>query len=186
MEEEKRVLAQSDEVQRLISRMAHEILEKNGAVSDLTLIGIRSRGALLVKRIAKKIDSIKGETPPIGVIDVSPYRDDEKRTEEPPPGRLIEPALSLADRTVVLIDDVIFTGRTVRAALDLIGSREKPKKIIVAVLVDRGARQLPIKADIVGKNIDVLASERINVLLEETDGINQIIVTRLAHKQRQL
>ena len=177
MATEKRILIQGEELQRTISRMAHEIVEKNGGVQDLTLIGIRSRGAHLVQRIAQKIEALSGISPSLGIIDVTPYRDDRKR-EETTNSLPMEVPVSLEEKTVVLVDDVIYTGLTIRAALDRMGHLGKPKRILVAVLVDRGNRELPIKADIVGKNIQVPDAERINVLLRESDGIDQVTVTR--------
>ncbi len=177
IEMEKQILLKSEEVQRTISRMAHEIVEKNGGIEDLALIGIRSRGADLVRRLARKIESLSGKLPPVGIIDVTPYRDDIERE-----GRVTESlsktlAVSVEEKTVVLVDDVIYTGRTIRAALELITHLGKPKKILVAILVDRGDRELPIKADIVGKNVKVADSERVNVMLQESDGVDQVTVT---------
>jgi pyrimidine operon attenuation protein/uracil phosphoribosyltransferase len=177
MEEEKQILMQGEEVQRTISRMAHEIVEKNGGIEELVLIGIRSRGAHLVRRVARRIESISGVAPPLRIIDLRPYRDDVERA-----GRVIELSpldmpVTVDERTVVLVDDVIYRGRTIRAALDLVSHLGKPKRILVAILIDRGERELPIKADIVGKNVQVAASERVNVLLQESDGVDQVTVT---------
>jgi pyrimidine operon attenuation protein/uracil phosphoribosyltransferase len=174
---EKQILLKSEEVQRTISRMAHEIVEKIGGIEDLALIGIRSRGAHLVRRLARKIESLSGKLPPVGIIDVTHYRDDIERE-----GRVTESlsktlAVSVEEKTVVLVDDVIYTGRTIRAALELITHLGKPKKILVAILVDRGDRELPIKADIVGKNVKVADSERVNVMFQESDGVDQVTVT---------
>ena len=175
MGQEKKVLLEEEEVQRTITRMAHEIVEKNGGLDDLALIGIRSRGAHLVHRLARKIEALKGVAPYTGTIDVTPFRDDIERGRGPD-----APAVSISvdDKTVVLVDDVIYTGRTVRAALDLLSHLGKPKKILVAILVDRGDRELPIKADIVGKNVQVENSERVNVLLQESDGVDRVTVTQ--------
>ena len=178
MEAQKRVLLEGDEVQRTISRMAHEIVEKNGGVEDLALIGIRSRGAYLVRRIARKIETLNGNFTPVGVLDVTLYRDDiekERKAAEPP--RMDVP-VAVDERTVVLVDDVIYTGRTIRAALDMLGYLGKPKRILVAILVDRGDRELPIRVDIVGKNVQVEDSERVNVLLQESDGADLVTVTK--------
>lgn len=169
---------QGEEVQRVISRMAHEIVERNGGVEDLALIGIRSRGAHLVRRIARKIEEWNGIVPPVGVIDITPYRDDVERGEQARELPASEVRVSVDEKTVILVDDVIYRGRTIRAALDLVGHLGKPKRILVAILVDRGERELPIKADIVGKNIHVAGSERVNVLLQELDGVDQVTVTR--------
>ena len=183
MEAHKRVLLEGEEVRRTISRMAHEIVEKNGGAGDLALIGIRSRGAYLVQRLARKIEALSGDGPPVGIVDVTPYRDDierEKSSAEPP--RMDAP-VPVDERTVVLVDDVIYTGRTIRAALDMLGYLGKPRKILVAILVDRGDRELPIRADIVGKNVQVEDSERVNVLLEESDGADLVTVTKQQQKR---
>lgn len=178
MEQEKQILLQGEELQRTISRMAHEIVEKNAGIEDLTLLGIRSRGAHLVRRIARKIETLNGMAPPVGVIDVTPYRDDREKVETPTHLSSMDAVVSVDEKTVVLVDDVIYTGRTIRAALDLMGHLGKPKKVLVAILIDRGERELPIKADIVGKNVQVAESERVNVLLEESDGVDQVTVTK--------
>lgn len=170
------VLFQADEVSRTISRLAHEIVEKNGGTKDLALLGIRTRGAHLVRRIAAKIEGITGAAPPVGDIDVSAYRDDRSRSAELSKKPATEVPVSVDDKTVVVVDDVIYTGRTIRAALDLISHLGNPKRILVAILVDRGERELPIRADIVGKNVQVANSERVNVRLRESDGIDQITV----------
>lgn len=169
---------QEEELQRIVQRMSHEIVEKNGGLDGLVLVGIRTRGAYLARRIARKIEALAGSAPAIGIIDVTPYRDDLTRVELVNNSQAVEVRVSVDEKTVVLVDDVIFTGRTVRAALDLIHHLGKPKKILVAILVDRGERELPIKADIVGKNVQVADSERVNVLLQESDGIDRVVVTR--------
>lgn len=176
MEREERVLLKEEEIERITGRMAHEIVERSGGLEDLTLIGIRSRGADLVRRIAHKIATFSGMTLPVGIIDVTPYRDDQKVAEAGASSPPIEVPFSLDDKCVVLIDDVIYTGRTIRAALDLMAHWGRPKRILVAVLVDRGERELPIKADIVGKNIRVFGLERVNVFLRESDGADQVTV----------
>lgn len=175
----KRVLLEGEEIQRILNRMAHEILEKGDAIPELALIGIRSRGAHLVRRIAKKLETLTRSTLPVGIIDISPYRDDVPKMEARPEPALLREPITVDEKTVVLVDDVIYTGRTIRAAIGLVGCLGKPKKILVAVLVDRGQRELPIKADIIGKNVEVGESERVNVLLEESDGIDQVIVAQL-------
>ena len=176
---EKKVLLNDAEIERTITRIAREISEKADKIEDLALLGIRSRGAYLVRRIAKKIEIVKGRAPHFGEIDITPYRDDVGSREAPERNPL---SIAIDDKTVVLIDDVINTGRTVRAALELVTRLGKPTKILLAVLVDRGNRELPIRADIVGKNIQVGDSERINVLLEESDGFDQVTVTPRPHE----
>jgi pyrimidine operon attenuation protein/uracil phosphoribosyltransferase len=175
MEAEKKVLLENEEVQRTISRMAHEIVEKSGG-EKIVLIGIRSGGARLVRRIGRKIETLTGNSPAVGVVDVTPYRDDTEKKPSAPP-RMDVP-VAVDDRTVVLVDDVINTGRTIRAALEMLGHLGKPKKILVATLVDRGDRELPIRADIVGKNVEVQDSERVNVILQESNGADLVTVTK--------
>ena len=182
MEAQKPVMLAGEEVQRTISRMAHEIVEKNGGAEDLALIGIRSRGAYLVRRIARKVESLSGAVAPVGVLDVTAYRDDKEREQKPAAPPRMEVPVSVDDKTVVLVDDVINTGRTIRAALEMLAAFGKPKRILVATLVDRGERELPIRADIVGKNVQVKDSERVNVLLQEVDGADLVTVTK--HQQR--
>lgn len=182
MEQGKQILMQGEEVQRTISRMAHEIVERNGGTENLALIGIRSRGAHLVKRLARKIETANGSAPPIGIIDITPYRDDTERAGKPAEPPFMEVPVSVDEKTVVLVDDVIYRGRTIRAALDLVSQLGNPRKVLVAILVDRGERELPIKADIVGKNVHVPDSHRVNVLLQELDGADLVTVTE--HWQR--
>ena len=176
MERLDQVLFAGEDIERAISRMAHEILESEGDGEKLALVGIQTRGAHLVQRIAAKITSFSGTVPPVGSIDVTPYRDDQKSNDET--SQLSAPlTISIDDKTLVLVDDVIYTGRTIRAALDLVFQLGKPGRILVAVLVDRGDRELPIKADIVGKNVQVPGLSRVNVLLRELDGVDQVTVT---------
>jgi pyrimidine operon attenuation protein/uracil phosphoribosyltransferase len=178
MAQEKQVLAERDDLGRTISRMAHEIIEKTAAPNDLVLIGIRSRGVHLARRLAVKIHEAANITPPVGVVDVTPYRDDRTQERGLRAVGAFEVLVAVDEKTVVLIDDVIFRGRTIRAAMDAIERLGQPKKILVAALVDRGARELPIRADIVGKNVEVRDGERVNVRLEESDGIDQITITQ--------
>jgi pyrimidine operon attenuation protein/uracil phosphoribosyltransferase len=178
MAEEKQILLERDDLGRVISRMAHEVVEKTANCQELVLIGIRSRGVHLARRIAKKIQEGESFLPSVGIIDVTPYRDD--RTQELPEAKVgaFEVQVAIDEKTVVLVDDVIFRGRTIRAAMEAIARLGQAKRILVAALVDRGARELPIRADIVGINIEVGEGERVNVRLEESDGIDRITVTR--------
>jgi pyrimidine operon attenuation protein/uracil phosphoribosyltransferase len=174
MAETKKILLERADVAKAVHRMAREIVEKCAAPGELVLIGIRSRGVHLARRLARKIEEVDKFMPPVAVIDVTPYRDD--RTQEPGGAMVgaIEIHAAVDDKTVVLVDDVIFRGRTIRAAMEAVERLGRPKRILVAALIDRGARELPIRADIVGKNIDVGAGKRVNVLLEEADGIDQV------------
>lgn len=183
MEQGKQVLMQGDEVERTISRMAHEIVEKNGGTENLALIGIRSKGAHLVRRIARKIEKLSRPIPPVGILDVRPYRDDVEQAPKIAESAPMDVRVPVDDKTVVLVDDVIYRGRTIRAALEMVGRLGKPKRVLVAILVDRGARELPIKADIVGKNVRVADSQRVNVLLQESDGADQVTVTEYAPRR---
>jgi len=174
MAEEKRVLLERTELGKALTRMAHEIVEKCAAPSDLVLIGIRSRGVHLARRLGRKINEICQIMPPVGIMDVTPYRDDRSGPETASPLGALEASVAVDDKTVVLIDDVIFRGRTIRAAMDVVERLGQPKRILVAALVDRGARELPIRADVVGKNITATDEQRVNVMLEESDGLDQV------------
>jgi pyrimidine operon attenuation protein/uracil phosphoribosyltransferase len=178
MSQEKQILFEKDELGRTISRMAHEIIEKVASPGDLVLIGIRSRGVYLARRIAGKIQDKSKITLPVGVIDVTPYRDDRTQHPDTKTVGALEVQVRVDDKTVVLIDDVIFRGRTIRAAMDAVARLGQPKRILVAALVDRGSRELPIRADVVGKNTDAGEGERVNVMLEECDGVDQVSVSR--------
>ena len=178
MAEEKQIISERDDISRMISRMAYEVIEKAPNALDLVLIGIRSRGVHLARRMAKSIEHTSGTLLPVGIVDVTPYRDDRVQ-EQPLPARgAFEMPVAVDEKTVVLIDDVIFRGRTIRAAMEAVARLGEPKKVLVAALVDRGARELPIRADIVGKNVQAGNNERVNVRLEESDGIDQITLTR--------
>ncbi len=184
MAEEKKILLERDDIGRMVSRMAHEIVEKASSPAELALIGIRSRGVHLARRIARKIEEIAKIAPAVGVIDVTPYRDD--KSHEPPTAAVgaFEVQVAVDDRTVVLVDDVISRGRTIRAAMEAVERLGQPKRILVAALIDRGDRELPIRADIVGKNIDVRDGQRVNVLLDESDGVDQVVLTNWQEKTR--
>jgi pyrimidine operon attenuation protein/uracil phosphoribosyltransferase len=174
MRQEKQILLEEEELGRILSRIAHEIVEKTANPNELVLIGIRSRGVHLARRMARKIDALAKTNPPVGVIDISQYRDDRAHDASPAAALPFEVPVSVDEKTVVLVDDVIFRGRTIRAAMEAVGRLGQPQRILVAVLVDRGARELPIRADIVGKNVTARDDERVNVMLEESDGIDQV------------
>jgi pyrimidine operon attenuation protein / uracil phosphoribosyltransferase len=174
MSQEKQILLEQGELGRTLSRMAHEVVEKTTNSDELVLIGIRSRGVHLARRMARKIETLAKTNPPVGVIDISQYRDDRAHDVSSAATIPFEVLVSVDDKTVVLVDDVIFRGRTIRAAMEAVSRLGQPKRILVAVLIDRGARELPIRADIVGKNVEAGKEERINVMLEESDGIDQV------------
>lgn len=184
MADEKKILFERDDIGRMVSRMAHEIVEKVSSPAELALIGIRSRGVHLARRIARKIGEIAKIAPAVGVIDVTPYRDDKSQESPSAAVGAFEVQVTVDERTVVLIDDVIFRGRTIRAAMEAVERLGQPKRILVAALIDRGARELPIRADIVGKNIEVVDGQRVNVWLDEADGVDQVIVSEWLRRNR--
>jgi pyrimidine operon attenuation protein/uracil phosphoribosyltransferase len=167
----------ADDIRRAIVRVAHEIVEQNGGCQDLMLVGMRTRGVPLAQRIAAAIREFEGENVPVGALDIGLYRDDlpaRGTRVEIKPSELPE---DIAGRRVVLVDDVLYTGRSIRAALDALIDYGRPERIQLAVLVDRGHRELPIRADYVGKNIPTSQQDEVLVQLEETDGIDQVLVT---------
>jgi pyrimidine operon attenuation protein/uracil phosphoribosyltransferase len=176
MADEKQVLLERADLAKAVTRMAHEIVEKSGAPGDLVLIGIRSRGVHLARRLARKIQEVVKLSLPVGVLDVTAYRDDRGQERDVPANSAFETAVKVDDKTVVLVDDVIFRGRTIRAAMEAVERLGQPKRILVATLIDRGARELPIRADVVGKNIEAGDDKRVNVLLEEADGVDQVTI----------
>lgn len=163
-------------VDRAITRMAHEILERNGGSDGLALVGIRSRGVPLARRLAAKIEQIEGVHVPFGIIDITLYRDDLDSTPEQPEVRGTEIPFDVHDTTIVIVDDVLFTGRTVRAALDALVDFGRPRRVRLAVLVDRGHRELPIRPDHVGKNLPTALDESVRVRLQESDGSDEVVV----------
>lgn len=168
-----------DGIRRALTRIAHEILEKNAGTEDLVLIGIMRRGVPLAQRIAMKIKEIEGTSVPLGTLDINLYRDDLDRLGYQPVLRKTDVPFSVTDRKVVLVDDVLYTGRTVRAALDAIMDLGRPKMIQLAVLIDRGHRELPIRADYVGKNVPTSRKENVSVLLEEVDGVDKVVIEKI-------
>lgn len=171
------VLSESD-IQRTIKRIAHEIVEGSPDASSLVLLGIPTRGAVLADRLAGHIDDITGVRPPLGVLDTTLYRDDLDQSPLRAPHETTEPEGGIDDRVVVLVDDVLFSGRTVRAALDALVDLGRPRAVRLAVLVDRGHRELPIRADYVGKNLPSNLGEHIYVRLHEVDETEGVDVSR--------
>ena len=163
-------------IERTLKRMAHEILEKNKGTEDLAIIGVRTRGAFLAQRLAAIIGEMDGTNPPVGLLDITLYRDDLSSIAQQPVVHKTEIDFDIEDMKVILVDDVLYTGRTVRAALDEIIDFGRPQFIQLAVLVDRGHRELPIRADYVGKNIPTALKETVVVKLEEVEGVDEVVV----------
>lgn len=174
-----KIILDSDAMQRVLSRMAHEIVEHNSNIASLVLIGLQTRGVFLSQRLGVKIKEITGQDVPKGSLDISMYRDDLNLRQAPPVVKNTEINFSLNDKAVVLVDDVLFTGRTVRAAMDALNDFGRPKCIQLAILIDRGHRELPIRADYVGKNVPTSEKERIQVRMKEEDGLDEVGVKKL-------
>jgi pyrimidine operon attenuation protein/uracil phosphoribosyltransferase len=168
----------ADRISRALTRIAHEIIERNRGVADVALVGVRSRGVPLARRIAQSLKDITGDDVGTGALDITLYRDDLMRHQVGPQPlvRRTEIPFSIDDRMIILVDDVLYTGRTTRAALDAVIDFGRPKAIQLVVLVDRGHRELPIKADYVGKNIPTAKRESVQVRLLEIDGVDEVVV----------
>jgi pyrimidine operon attenuation protein / uracil phosphoribosyltransferase len=165
-----------DDLRRAITRIAHEILERNGGTDDLAIIGIQTRGSFLARRIASVIGEIEHADVPVGVLDITLYRDDLQTIAEQPVVSESDIPFDVQGKTIILVDDVLYTGRTVRAALDEIIDFGRPKSVQLAVIVDRGHRELPIRADYVGKNVPTSGSEIVAVSLTEKDGVDEVLI----------
>jgi pyrimidine operon attenuation protein/uracil phosphoribosyltransferase len=170
-------------IRRALTRIAHEILEKNKGVEDCMLIGIRTRGVYLANRIAERIREIEGVPISVGELDVTPYRDDIITRQSKETKHVID-ALPIHDKKIVLFDDVLFTGRTVRAAMDALIDLGRPRMIQLAVLVDRGHRELPIRPDYVGKNLPTSKHEEIEVSLTEKDNIDRVVILQTRRQDK--
>ena len=167
-----RVVLKTDEIARGLRRMAHEVLERNKGADDLVVLGIPTRGVALARRLASLMTEVEGRSIPVGALDITLYRDDLRRNPTRAPGALDIPPGGIDDKVVVLVDDVLYSGRTIRAALDALTDLGRPRTVRLAVLVDRGHRELPIRADVVGKNLPTSSSERVHVRLAEADGVD--------------
>ncbi len=176
------VLMDAERMARTLTRIAHEIVERNRNLSDLALVGIRTRGVPLAARLRANLKTITGDDVPVGALDITLYRDDLMRHAVAPQPlvRRTEIPFSIDDRKIVLVDDVLYTGRTVRAGLDALIDFGRPKAIQLAVMVDRGHRELPIKADYVGKNLPTSLSESVAVRLVEIDGRDEVVIEKEA------
>lgn len=172
----KNVIMDADAMRRAIVRISHEIIEKNKGVNDIVIVGIRTRGVPLAERLAASIEKIENVKVPVGILDITLYRDDLSTLGYNPVIHGTEIDFDLNDKHVVLVDDVLYTGRTIRCALDAIVDMGRPKSIQLAVLVDRGHRELPIRADFAGKNVPTARKEAINVCLTDQDGIDEVVI----------
>jgi pyrimidine operon attenuation protein/uracil phosphoribosyltransferase len=172
------VVMDANRIARTLTRIAHEIVERNRGLEHLALVGIRSRGEHLAKRLADQLHAIDGKPVPTGALDITLYRDDLMRQPVGPQPlvRRTDIPFSIDDRVILLVDDVLYTGRTIRAALDALIDFGRPRAIQLVVLVDRGHRELPIKADYVGKNLPTSRRESVQVRLEEVDGHDEVVV----------
>jgi pyrimidine operon attenuation protein/uracil phosphoribosyltransferase len=168
----------ADRMSRALTRIAHEILERNRGVDELALVGIRTRGVPLARRLARALKDINGDDVPTGALDITLYRDDLMRQPVGPQPlvRRTEIPFSIDDRKILLVDDVLYTGRTIRAALDALIDFGRPRAIQLVALVDRGHRELPIKADYVGKNLPTSSKQSVQVRLQEIDGVDEIVI----------
>jgi pyrimidine operon attenuation protein/uracil phosphoribosyltransferase len=165
-------------IDRALTRIAHEILERNKGLREIALVGVQTRGVPLARRLAARLHSIEGHAPPVGLLDINLYRDDLSRIADHPVLRRTEIPYDIDNAVVILVDDVLFTGRTVRAALDALMDLGRPRQIQLAVLVDRGHRELPVRADFVGKNLPTAETERVEVRLNETDGEDEVVIVK--------
>lgn len=172
----KRTVLSADDLSRAITRISHEIVEANHGVDNLVLLGIPTRGHYLAQRLAKIIKNHSGSEIPYGSLDVTLYRDDLASQPTRGPGETSIPTDSVSGKVIVLVDDVLYSGRTARAALDALNDFGRPSAVKLAVLVDRGHRELPIRADFVGKNIPTSVAEHISVKLLETDGLDEVVI----------
>ena len=166
----------SGDIARALKRIAHEIIEHNRGISQIALLGIPTRGAYLSKRIAELISELEGKNVPAGTLDITMYRDDLRMRPAKALLHTIVPEGGIEGRDVILIDDVFYSGRTIRAALDAVGELGRPRTVQLAVLIDRGHRELPIRADYVGKNIPTSRSESVKVHLAEIDGSDEVLL----------
>jgi len=176
---EKAEIVEADGLRRIVTRIAHEIVERNRGVDDLVLVGIRRRGVPIAARLAQKIGEFEGKVPAQGSLDITLYRDDLSMVAHQPVVGATEIPVDINGKVVVLVDDVLYTGRTVRAAMDALIDFGRPRSIQLAVVIDRGHRELPIRADFVGKNVPTSKKEVIGVKLTEIDGVDSVVIKEM-------
>jgi pyrimidine operon attenuation protein/uracil phosphoribosyltransferase len=179
----KKIVMTPGDIRRTLTRIAHEIIERNTTIEHLLLVGIHTRGVPLAKRLAANIENFRRFIPPVGALNITPYRDDLTSRH----GQLLvkgtDISVNIKDKSVVLVDDVLYTGRSTRAAMDALIDLGRPTAIQLAVLIDRGHRELPIRADYIGKNIPSAKDEEIQVRLIETDGVDEVTIINIANNQ---
>ncbi len=178
----RKIIMSPEDIRRTLARLAHEIIEHNKAIVNVVLVGLHTRGIPLAERLAANIVDFSGLKIPVGALDITPYRDDLATLNTPPIAPTDIP-ISIDGKSVVLVDDVLYTGRSIRAAMDAIMNLGRPSSIQLAVLVDRGHRELPIRADYVGKNIPSSRQEEIQVKLKESDGVDEVAILNLDQLQ---
>ena len=176
---DKTILMDADGIRRALVRISHEIVERNKGVENIVIVGIRTRGVPIAERLAETISKIEGKRPPVGVLDITLYRDDLSMLAYQPIVHPTELPVDITGKTVVLVDDVLYTGRTIRAALDALIDMGRPKASQLAVLIDRGHRELPIRADFVGKNVPTSSREVVSVQLQGTDGSEKVVIREI-------
>jgi len=181
---EKAEIMDLNSIDRAVGRIAHEITERNDGAGGVVLVGVQRRGVPLAKMIARKIAEYEGTDIPIGILDITFYRDDLTLRSEHPVVNDTVIEFSITDKNIILVDDVIYTGRTVRAAIDALMDFGRPKRIQLAVLIDRGHRELPIKADYIGKNVPTSRSEKVNVRLMDVDGVDQVTISDIVKNDK--
>ena len=179
----KKILMTPEDIRRTLARIAHETIERNKAIEHLILVGMRTRGVPLAKRLAANIEDFEGLKIPVGALDITPYRDDLASLNRQPLVKRTDIPVNIDGKSIVLVDDVLYTGRSIRAAMDALTDLGRPQSIQLAVLVDRGHRELPIRADYVGKNIPSSRGEEIQVRLVETDGIDEVTIISVANNK---
>ena len=179
----KKILMTPEDIRRTLARIAHETIERNNAIEQLVLVGMRTRGVPLAKRLATNMEDFAGLKIPVGALDITPYRDDLASLNVQPLVKHTDIPVNIDGKSIILVDDVLYTGRSTRAAMDALTDLGRPQSIQLAVLVDRGHRELPIRADYVGKNIPSSRDEEIQVRLVETDGIDEVTIISIANSK---
>ena len=176
---DKHKLMDEMDIKRALTRIAHEIIEKNKGTENVALVGIQRRGAPIAERIAARIAEIEGVQLPVGILDITLYRDDLTLLSSQPQVHRTAVNFNINNKNIVLVDDVLYTGRTVRAALDALIDLGRPQSIQLAVLIDRGHRELPIKADFIGKNVPTSRQESVSVMIQEVDGRDEVVIQEI-------